>query len=171
MSKLRKRTCRHTATLLPDNTVLVAGGTDDQGGTLASAEIFDPSAGTFTPTGNMTAARFHDTATLLGDGTVLFAGGSHLVLAQCGDNCEAFVPVSLGSTEIFTPATGTFSPASGMESERADHTATLLGSGHVLVTGGVFARLLSRRYISGVLSSAEILAVAAVVFPIRVVAK
>src|SRR5580704_4245419 len=147
----------HTAMLLPDNTVLVAGGTDDKGGTLASAEIFDPSASTFTTTGNMTAARFHNTATLLDDGTVLFAGGSQLVLAQCGDNCETFVPVSLGSTEIFAPASGTFSSASGMESERANHTATLLGSGHVLVTGGEFSRLLGRRPISEVLSSAELL--------------
>jgi hypothetical protein len=67
----------HTATLLCDGTVLVAGG---EGNTesefaLASAEIYDPATGTFSRTGDMSAARVTHTATPLLDGTVLIAGG------------------------------------------------------------------------------------------------
>jgi hypothetical protein len=74
----------HTATALGDGTVLVAGG---QVGTrvytaTASAEIYDPAAGTFSPTGDMTTGRINHTATLLLDGTVLIAGGEGLTSAE-----------------------------------------------------------------------------------------
>jgi hypothetical protein len=61
----------HTATLLPDGNVLMAGGYGDPG----SAELYDPAAGTFTATGRMTATRSGHTATLLPNGKVLIAGG------------------------------------------------------------------------------------------------
>jgi hypothetical protein len=105
----------HTATLLQDGRVLLAGG-----GT-ATAEIYDPTAGTFTTTaGTMTVARSGHTATLLPDGTVLIAGGS-------GD----------ATAEIFSPANGgTFTLTTGtMTAARHYHTATLL-SGQVLLAGG-----------------------------------
>ena len=64
----------HTATLLPNGTVLIVGGFD---GTrdLASAELYDPSVGTFAATARMSVARELHTATLLGNGTVLIVGG------------------------------------------------------------------------------------------------
>src|SRR5947209_20447982 len=69
----------HTATLLPDGTVLVAGGRSSgafcAGSELASVEIYDPATGTFSPTGSMAQARSNHTATRLLDGTVLVAGG------------------------------------------------------------------------------------------------
>ena len=65
----------HTATLLSDGRVLVAGGFPGGNAVLASAELYDPSSGTFSPAGSMTTARRSDTATLLSDGLVLIAGG------------------------------------------------------------------------------------------------
>jgi hypothetical protein len=63
-----------TATLLADGGVLIAGG-DDGSGPVASAELFDPTTGTFSPTGSMAIPRIDDAATLLRDGRVLIVAG------------------------------------------------------------------------------------------------
>src|SRR5450432_2269941 len=65
----------HTSTLLPNGKVLVAGGFDSSGNYLASAELYDPASGTWTPTGSLAGARDFHTATLLPNGKVLVAGG------------------------------------------------------------------------------------------------
>jgi len=66
-----------TATLLNNGTVLVVGGgpCSSAGCFLATAELYDPATGTFTPTGSLNTPRVGNTATLLNDGTVLIAGG------------------------------------------------------------------------------------------------
>ena len=63
----------YTATLLPNGKVLVAGG--DDGSRLASAELYDPVANTWSPAGSLATARSDHTATLLPNGKVLVAGG------------------------------------------------------------------------------------------------
>ena len=117
----------HTATLLPDGRVLIAGGVQDFGpGTvpipigpgIASAEIYDPASGSFTLTGSMSAGRSGHTAALLPDGTVLVTGTDT-------------------TGELFVPTTGTFS-ALGATSTGLAATATARNDGTVLVAGGRF---------------------------------
>jgi TonB family protein len=108
----------HTATLLKNGTVLIAGGAAS-----ASAQIFDPITRTIATTGSMLAPREHHTATLLKDGTVLMTGG------QSGGH-------SLASAEIFDPSTGKFSSTASMHEARSSHAAALLPDGRVLICGG-----------------------------------
>jgi len=115
---------KHTATLLQDGRVFIAGGFSGSS-YLNSAELYSPSAETFTTTtSTLTATRGFHTATLLSDGTVLLVGGYD------GTNY-------LLSAEIFTPSTTAFAATSGsMAVARMGHTATLLSDGTVLVVGG-----------------------------------
>jgi WD40 repeat protein len=120
---LNERREAHGATLLPDGTVLVAGGSNNREVFLASAELYDPASGTWTFTGPMTASRSQFTLTLLPNGQVLAAGGYTL------NNI-------LKSAELYDPATGIFTRTGDMNDRRAVHTATLLTTGKVLVAGG-----------------------------------
>ena len=120
----------HTATLLADGRVLIAGGWDARIPAFAfSAELYDPKTGTFSPTGAMTAARCGHTATLLSDGRVLIAGGRYLAGRTSW--------LSVASAELYDPKTGTFSPTGSMATAREMHTATLLSDGRVLIAGGL----------------------------------
>jgi len=117
--------CYHTATLLPNGKVLVAGSRNNgTGASLSSAELYDPATGTFTPTGSMSAAYGYHAATLLPNGKVLLTGGIGLS------------GIARSSAEVYDPASGTFSATGSMSAGRWGHTATLLPNGMVLVAGG-----------------------------------
>ncbi len=115
----------HTATLLPNGQVLVAGGEDCVNGScqiFSSAELYNPATGTWTPTGSMNVARVQHSATLLPNGQVLVAGG-----------------VGGGSSaELYNPATGTWATTGSMTSPHSSgQLAGLLANGQVLVVCGV----------------------------------
>jgi hypothetical protein len=116
----------HTATLLPDGRVLVAGGYGSGAVPLASAEVYDPATGVWSTTGGLNAARREHTATLLPDGRVLVAGG--LSSGGCLASAEVYDPAGDGGA-------GAWSTTGSLYRGREEHTATLLPDGRVLVAG------------------------------------
>jgi len=116
----------HSATLLANGQLLVAGGYNGPLGTvyLSSAELLDPATGAWTPTGSLNGARANHTATLLPNGKVLVVGG--------GDGTTNY----LASAELYDPLTRAWSVIGSMTFARSSHTATLLPNGKVLVAGG-----------------------------------
>ena len=116
---------------LPDGRILVAGTSQSPYGNpqiSLSSEAFDPGTGTWTLTSPMTEPRTNHTLTLLPDGTVLAAGGN--------DPRET-MHVPLATTEIFDPATNTWTAGPYLAHARSEHTATLMPDGTVLFIGGV----------------------------------
>jgi hypothetical protein len=82
-----------TATLLLDGKVLVAGGRSDDGrDALASAELYDPSNGSWAATASMVTPRQDHTATLLDDGRVLVAGGGVSGRPDDGKSAQLYDP-------------------------------------------------------------------------------
>jgi N-acetylneuraminic acid mutarotase len=121
----------HTATLLPNGTVVVTGGTDQgsmsQEIPLASVEVFDPATNAWTTSAPMSTARSSHVAALLHDGRVLVAGGSTL---------NRTILVYNTTAEIFDPASGTWAATANNATGRIGGTATVLPDGRVLVAGG-----------------------------------
>jgi hypothetical protein len=115
----------HTAILLQDGRVLIAGG-EVGGGSSALAELYDPKTGTFSPTGSMLEAREGHQAFLLQDGRVLIV---------CGWNDDKPRNAGLSSTEVYDPASGKFSPAGSLISGfGASHgSAAQLADGRILI--------------------------------------
>lgn len=117
----------HSAIRLPDGRVLVAGGSaiNGTGHALATAEIFNPSTGNWTPTGRMTIEREHFALAALNDGRILAVGGW-----TNGPNTA--------TAEIYDPATGVWTSTGSMHIARFLHGEQLvaLADGRVLAAGG-----------------------------------
>jgi hypothetical protein len=113
----------HTATLLPDDYVLLAGGFDGET-ELATVEVVDPIGMNVEELGSLAVARTEHTATLLPDERILITGG------RAGD-------ASLADAEILDPLSGLSEPIGSMNEARAGHDAVLLDDGRVLLVGGI----------------------------------
>lgn len=118
----------HTATLLRNGQVLVTGGSDDNGGVLASAELYDPVTGMWGFTGSLAKPRAGHFAFALPSGAVLVIGGDQ---PCCDTNITA---------ELYDPATGTWSPGGNGGNGGtmfAIEAATMLQTGKILVMNGM----------------------------------
>jgi Abnormal spindle-like microcephaly-assoc'd, ASPM-SPD-2-Hydin len=130
----------HTATLLNNGKVLVAGGwgatppSCEQSPVWNTAELYDPTAGTFTATGSMIHPRYLHTATLLNNNLVLLAAGD--MGPTFNPDCGLEYPATLDFAELYDPAAGTFAATTGTLSPLEWHTASLLNDGTVLIAGG-----------------------------------
>jgi hypothetical protein len=139
---------QHTATLLLNGKVLIAGGwgkddcdSDRKYGcmsTRTTAELYDPQNGSFIETGRLISARTEHTATILPSGKVLVVGGR-----------KSYSEV-IASAELYDPVTGKFKAAGSLITARSSHTATLLPNGKVLIAGGTGSNE------NGALASAEL---------------
>ena len=123
-------TAQGDAVLMPNGVVLVAGGlhgSQPTSVTVATAELFDSSTGTWASTSSMSVDRTADTLTLLASGQALVAGGFSGGWGVCND---------LISAELYDSSAGTWSPTGNMTTARLFYTATLLPNGQVLAAGG-----------------------------------
>lgn len=118
----------HTATLLINGKVLVAGGTNN-GAALSSAELYNGTTGTWVSTGSMHVARTLARAIQFPNGLVLVVGG-------CVNDC---LSATTRSAELYNPSAGTFTATGSMVQARAEFGVALLTNGQVLVVGGCTA--------------------------------
>ncbi len=163
----------HTATLLSDGTVLLAGGihvvTAGVEEPLTSAEVFDPVTGRFRQTGSLPDGRSGHVAALLNNGKVLIAGGGRQSLVLYDRESGSFAGSTAGSriqrprsatalpdgrvlllgdltftAELYDPAKDEIVKTLNVGTRRIQQTATLLNNGYVLIAGG--ARGLTERF-------------------------
>ena len=130
----------HSATLLLNGQVLVAGGENSTAGQ-TSAELYNPITGKWTLTGSMAIGRYAHSAVLLSSGEVLVAGGI------VSTNIQGIVSYT-ATAELYNPSTGQWTTTGNMSTPRFAHGVALLQSGQVLVAGGANA--------NGLLATAEL---------------
>jgi N-acetylneuraminic acid mutarotase len=161
VAPMRQARWGQTATLMPGGDVLVVGGSEETGtfgfneGGLRNAELYDPATDSWQATSPPAVGRRNHTATLLPDGNVLVAGGwGDFELSpserNASDSCVSRGCEAGSSAEIYEGATGSWSTTPTVTSG-ADHTASLLPDGGVLLTGGIEEPIKGR-----VLNSAEV---------------
>jgi uncharacterized protein (TIGR03437 family) len=135
----------HIAALLGDGRVLIAGGQNDSEVT-AETEIFDPSTKSFSPSAPMALPRAAHAAVVLADGRILVSGGVTKRLSTALTD----------GVEVFDPASGKWTTLAPLPRRSAQHTATLLTDGRVLVTGGYDERQSGSSQVFAYDSSADV---------------
>ena len=133
----------HTATLLPNGNVVVAGG-ENNNAAVASTEVYSPLTSSWTNSGNLNVARSNASALLLPNGMVLVAGG-------CIGSC---LGATTAPAELYNSVSGTWSSIGSMAKARTYFGMVLLPSGKVLAAGGCTG--LNANGCSGVTAKAEI---------------
>jgi N-acetylneuraminic acid mutarotase len=120
----------HTATLLDDGRILVAGGQgppiSGSSEALATTELYDPAVDSFRKSNDMGDARFNHVAVKLPDRSVLVTGGAG------GTNGDT----SLATAEVFNPGDGSWTAVGPLTGGRTGHSAAVFPDGRVLVAGG-----------------------------------
>lgn len=125
-----------TAVLLKDGRVLISGGSAADGTLTHEAYFYDPATGQFTLAGKLLTARSGHSATLLADGTVLIAGG--IDTPPPDDYTDGS---GTNTTEIFDPATGTFTAGTPLQTAGRKFSATLLPDGSVFFLEGGYTEI------------------------------
>ncbi len=123
----------HTLSLLSTGKALAAGGRSTTSGTtgLTTAELYDPTSGTWSPTGSMAHGRRLHSMTQLGSSSNSTTSGKVLVAGGISGT------TSTNSAELYSPSAGTWVAAGNLDTPRHAHTATLLADGRVLAAGGL----------------------------------
>lgn len=124
LASLHEARASHTASVLHDGTVLVAGGFDAKQKALASVEIWDNTAQAWHTAPPLQQARYGHSASLLGDGRVMIAGG----VGSQG--------LPINSVELWEPGAHAWSAGKPMLLPSRNHATAVLANGDVLVTGG-----------------------------------
>lgn len=130
-AKMHQARRAHSATLLPDGRVLVAGGTTggkndgtQAGVQLDTVELYDPVANTWTKLPKLVTARTFHTAALAQGGALILFGG----LDGSGS----------ASRRVEGYFEGTWQALDPMLIDRYQHASALLADGRVLLAGGVY---------------------------------
>lgn len=138
---LKEARSLHSATLLDDGRVLVAGGMGyPRPGvmrTLRSAELFDPETETWTGARPMTEARLGHPAVKLPDGRVLMVGGDTTI--------DVYRRIGQAFCELYDPVAENWAPTGSMRVPRRGHQAVLLADGAVFTVGGNGPQLRTER--------------------------
>ncbi|MGD0524250.1 MAG: kelch repeat-containing protein [Polyangiaceae bacterium] len=125
-----------TLPVLAGGKVLVAGGLAESGALVSVAEVYDPTAGTFTTTGSMLTPIISMFPLVLGDGSVLFTGGWNSVTGAAPTPGWMFFGTGTPEVERYTPSAGTFADTGPLAENRLAGCNVLLPSGSVLAIGG-----------------------------------
>jgi N-acetylneuraminic acid mutarotase len=133
----------HTATLLPNGNIVVAGG-ENNNAVMSSTEVYSPTTSSWTNSGSLNVARSNASALLLPSGMVLVAGG-------CVSNC---LGATTASAELYNSVSGTWTSTSSMVKARTYFSMVLLPSGKVLAAGGCTG--LNANGCSGITAKAEL---------------
>lgn len=135
----------HNVVQLNDGRIMAIGGVTFGGqvgadyytSVLRSAEIYDPTTGVWTATPDMAAYRAGATATVLADGRVLVAGGTEGNAQHRLFDSGDLLSTSLRSTELYNPATNTWSAGPNLPEPKAGASAVTLNDGKILIAGGI----------------------------------